>query len=201
MVYGIKSVDYLVRARSLLDTKDNAALFYVAFELRCGIEARLKEYFDGQAETTKLKRAGWKIDKLAKQVENVFKLNSNKGLRLEIFDAETNAPITTVLYTPVTPQLRKMAERLGGYLHSQNVKEIDTEPYWAAMRKQLEMTYQELRFATSGVLLAPPLAHPTNKEAHFFCLAGDQTNILPPGKQIGIHWNIYEVDPLNEADF
>ena len=149
MVYSIKSVDYLIRARSLLDSSDKAALFYAAFELRCGIEARLKEYFDAQAETTKKKRNGWKIDKLAKQVEAVFNL-CDRGLRLVVFDAETNALVATLLYTPVTSQLRKMAERLGGYLHSQNIKELDTNPYWAAMRKHLEMTYQELGFATSG---------------------------------------------------
>jgi len=200
MSYSTKSTAYLARAREMLDVKDNKTLFYAAFELRCGIEARLKEYFDAQAETTKRRRSGWQIDKLVKQVESVFKLN-NKGLKIVVFDADTEASIATVLYTPVTPQLQKMGERLGDYLHSQNHERPDTGCFWIEMRKRLEMTYQELGFATSGILLAPPLAHPTNKGETFFCIDGDQRNIFPPGKHIGMRYEIYEVEPLNEADF
>ena len=198
--YSTKSIGYLARAREMLDVRDNQSLFYAAFELRCGIEARLKEYFDAQAKTTNKRRAGWQIDKLVRQVEAVFKL-SNKGLKLTVFDADTKDLISTVLYTPVTPQLQKMGERLGDYLHSQNHEKTDTDPFWAEMRKRLEMTYQELGFATSGILLAPPLVHPKNKDERFFCIEGDQRNIFPPGKRIGMRYDIYEVEPLNEADF
>ena len=129
MVYSIKSVDYLIRARSLLDSSDKAALFYAAFELRCGIEARLKEYFDAQAETTKKKRNGWKIDKLAKQVEAVFNL-CDRGLRLVVFDAETNALVATLLYTPVTSQLTHHVRRaLCGPGPDQHGRRRQTHPH------------------------------------------------------------------------
>lgn len=200
MAYSIKSIDYLSRARSRLDALGTENLFYAAFELRCGIEARLKEYLDAQAETTKKKRNGWRIDKLVKQIESIFKLNS-KGLKLIVFDPETTNIITTILYTPVTPQLQKMGERLGDYMHSQNTERLDSDVHWTLMRRNLEMTYQELGFATSGTLMAPPLVHPLQEGAHFFCISGDQRNIFPPGKRIGMPYEIYELEPLQETDF
>lgn len=93
-----------------------------------------------------------------------------------------------------------MGERLGSYLHSQNTARSNTDLFWTEIRKYLEMTYQELGFATSGTLLAPPLVHPNNKGEHFFCIVGDQRSIFPAGKYVGMRYEIYEVEPLNEAD-
>ena len=44
--YKITSRDYLSRARICLDEGSNRFLFYAAFELRCGIEARMREYLE-----------------------------------------------------------------------------------------------------------------------------------------------------------
>jgi hypothetical protein len=198
--YGIKSAEYLKRARELLDKGDFASLFYAAFELRCGIEARLKEYLDAQAQTSKQKRKGWRIEHLAKQIESLFEL-SDKGLKLTILDAENNSPISALLYTPVTPQLRKLGEQLGFYLHSQSIERKDADLFWTQMRKKLEMAYQELGFATSGLLMAPPLVHPTDPGKRFFCIAGDQRSFFPLGKRVGLRYEVYEIEPLNEKDF
>lgn len=199
MVYEVRATDYLARAKALLDSCDESALFYAAFELRCGIEARLKEYFDAQAETTQKRRAGWQIDKLAKQVESVFELGSNRGYRMTVFDAATNACISSVMYTPVTPQLQKLGERLGDYLHSQNTSRIKEQIFWSKLKQLLALTTEELTFACSGTLKAPPLVHPKNPGERFFCIEGDQRTLFPAGKKIGWHYEIFEVEPLDES--
>jgi hypothetical protein len=48
MPYGIHARDYLTRARLRLDEQSPAGLFYAAFELRCGIESRLRQYIEAQ---------------------------------------------------------------------------------------------------------------------------------------------------------
>src|SRR5436190_2225371 len=59
--YGIDSVDYLRRARARLDEGTCEGLFYAAFELRSGTEARLQEYLDAREDVAKHKKKGWKI--------------------------------------------------------------------------------------------------------------------------------------------
>lgn len=44
MTYAIDSRSYLERARKQLDQGTQEGLFYAAFELRCGAEARLHEH-------------------------------------------------------------------------------------------------------------------------------------------------------------
>lgn len=112
VLYGVKAKDHLARARARLDEHAPESLFYAALEIRCGIEARLKEYFDAQAETTKKKRQGWQISKLARQVESAFKAR-NKAIRLIVFDVETKELIKEVLYTPVTRRSRRWARNSG----------------------------------------------------------------------------------------
>jgi len=199
MGYQVRALDYLARAKALLDSGNEPSLFYAAFELRCGIEARLKEYFDAQAETTLKRRAGWQIDKLAKQVESVFELGSNKGYRMTVFDAATNAHISSVMYTPVTAQLQKLGERLGDYLHSQAPNRICEPTFWLKLKHLLALTHEELTFACSGTLMAPPLVHPKNSGERFFCIDGDQRELFPPGKKIGWCYEIYEIEPLDES--
>ena len=48
MDYRIHSRDYLQRARKRLDSGTPDALFHAAFELRCGIEARMQQYLEAQ---------------------------------------------------------------------------------------------------------------------------------------------------------
>jgi hypothetical protein len=200
MSYGVKASEYLARAQHLIGSNAQASFFYAAFELRCGIEARLKEYFDAQAETTAKRRAGWQIDKLAKQVESVFELGSNKGYRMTVFEPTTEAVISAVIYTPVTRQLQKFGERLGGYLHSQNSNRLDELNFWVDLKKLLGLTAEELAFACSGTLMGPPLVHPQKPGERFFSIDGDQRKLFPAGKQIGWRYEVYEIEYLDEPD-
>ena len=71
--YGLHARDYLARACACLAEGSRAALFYAAFELRCGIEARLQQYLEAQREKTRKIKQGWRIAKLARHVERRFK--------------------------------------------------------------------------------------------------------------------------------
>ncbi|MGI2856448.1 hypothetical protein ACRTDR_20040 [Shewanella algae] len=48
MSYGVSSKDYLSRAKELIAEDRIESLFYAAFEIRCGIEARMNEYLEVQ---------------------------------------------------------------------------------------------------------------------------------------------------------
>jgi len=67
--YGFASDAYLQRARSQLDSGTCEGLFYAAYELRCGIEARMREYLDGHDHISKGQKEEWKLGKLNKAVE------------------------------------------------------------------------------------------------------------------------------------
>ncbi len=54
MKYGTHSRGYLARARQRLDEGSFESLFYAAFELRCGIEARLQQYEEALVNITKV---------------------------------------------------------------------------------------------------------------------------------------------------
>ena len=71
--YGLHARDYLARTRACLAKGSPATLFYAAFELRCGIEARLQQYLEAQRENTGKIKQGWRIAKLARHVNRRFK--------------------------------------------------------------------------------------------------------------------------------
>jgi len=71
--YEIDSRSYLKRAEERIEDGSLHGLFYAAFELRCGIESRMQQYLDVQEHISKQKKKGWKIAKLAKNIENVFR--------------------------------------------------------------------------------------------------------------------------------
>lgn len=162
MAYEISSRDYLERACVQLDGKGESTLFYAAFELRCGIEARMKEYLEAQQHLARKKRQGWQIAKLGRHIESAFKLGDRKA-RLNIRQPDTNEVLAEFLYTPVTRSLRRKGERLGELLHHATKYHAPEDEYWPNLRKQLDDTRSALEEATSGRLLGPVLLHPNRK--------------------------------------
>ena len=173
-LYGISSRDYLARARQCLDDGKSGTLFYAAFELRCGIEARMQEYLEVQEHISKKKRQGWQIAKLARNIEDAFRLGDKKAI-LKVRDKQTRELIFEFVYTPVTASLRKKAEQLGDILHSAKKFYPAEDVYWLRLRKKLKETYVELEVATSGTLLGPVLMHPSKR-------AMDMKVELPPNE-------------------
>jgi hypothetical protein len=73
MSYGISSRDYLQRAMTRIAEGSSEVLFYAAFELRCGIEARMQEYLHAWDHVSKKKRNGWRIAELGRNIERAFR--------------------------------------------------------------------------------------------------------------------------------
>jgi len=163
MNYGISSRDYLERAKHCLAKDDLDSLFYAAFEIRCGVEARMQEYLDVQKHISKKKRQGWQVAKLAKNIERAFRLGEKDAV-LKVINKDTNQVEFEARYTPVKASLRKRAEKIGNFLHSAKKYHAPDDKFWFKFRSDLECAVEELEHATTGRLLGPLLLHPNKKK-------------------------------------
>jgi hypothetical protein len=156
--YKCGSRNYLARARMLLDQNSQQALFYAAFELRCGIEARLQEHLEVQEHLSKKRKEGWRIAELAKNLKRAFE-DGDQIVEIVMTDKETRESVACY-YTPVTASLKKKGQQLGNYLHPMKEHKSSEHEWWKIFRRLLDATYQELKLATTGILLGPPLLSP-----------------------------------------
>lgn len=156
MEYRVASRDYLERARLRLAEDGPESLFYAAFELRCGIEARMQEYLEVQDEVSKKKKGGWRIAELGKNVERMFRTGDKIG-QFTIKDDKTGNVIKTLYYTPVTSSLRKRAQQLGDLLHASKDHSKMNDAWWRKTNALLSDTCRDLQKATTGTLLGMPL--------------------------------------------
>ena len=108
--YGINARDYLRRARERVDEQSQESLFYAAFELRAGIEARLRQYLQTEKDRQKRRKRGWTVSKLGKESERAFR-TGDAIRQLTVTDLESSTICFRALYTPVTKKLRKMGEK------------------------------------------------------------------------------------------
>jgi hypothetical protein len=154
LTYGVTSRAYLARARSRLDDGTPEGLFYAAYELRCGIQSRLQEYLEARKEIAQKRREGWRIPQLAGDVERVFK-SGDTVAQLSVTSARTPGTLV-IYYTPVSRRLQAFAGRLGELLHAQPYRPED-DPFWENQRTFLEEVHLELKRATTGAAVGPPL--------------------------------------------
>lgn len=152
----------MARAQDCLSQQKNEFLFYAAFEIRCGVEARMQEYLKVQAHISKKKRQGWQVAKLARNIENVFRLGEKEAI-LRVLDQESHTVKFEARYTPVKRSLREKAEKLGSYLHAGKKYHEHGDVFWLQLRSLLEEAVTELEHANSGRLLGPLLRHPNKK--------------------------------------
>lgn len=165
MTYDVSSRDYLKRAKWCLRQTDNKYLFYAAFEIRCGVEARMQEYLGAQKHISKRKKQGWKIATLGKNIESVFKLGQKDAV-LKLRDEKTNELLLEARYTPVKAELKKRTQKIGKYLHSMTKKHDCDDQFWKYLRTELEIMVAQLEEATSGRMLGPVMQHPDKKSAY-----------------------------------
>lgn len=165
MEYGTHSRDYLARARKLLDEGSFESLFYAAFELRCGIEARLHQYDEALGNITRNKKGGWRIVKLAKNIEKVFR-TGDKIARVDFCDSATESVRCSLYYTPVNKDLRAMAGQIGNLLHFLKEYKAPESHWWDETRNFLKLVYKELSKANKGTLLGVPLLHHETRRVH-----------------------------------
>lgn len=154
--YGVSSRDYLARAKKTLRRGTSADLFYAAFELRCGIEARLQQYLECQSHISRKKKDGWRIPEIGRTMDNVFR-DANKCVRWAFHESHSGELLIALYYTPVGPGLQKSGQKLGNYLHSMKVFRPPEDPWWQMFRSELEGVSMDLETANRGTLLGPPL--------------------------------------------
>jgi len=174
MPYYTRASAYLKRARAQLDSQTREALFYAAFELRCGVEARMRRYLDAHGKITQLRSRGWEIAKMAKQLENANL--RDRACRMRVFDVAQQRNLE-FCYIPVSSDLEKMAERLGDYLHCPRHWHDDDHPWWEETRKRLEKVYDELEYVCRGNLMGIPLLNPKTNKVHIEFETSDREGI------------------------
>jgi len=129
---------------------------YAALELRFGIEARLQELLEAQRHISEKKKKGWQIAKLSKNLKKAFR-GGDRVTEIEITDPQSGESLAKFFYTPVSPKLEKMGQKLGDLLHAMKKVRNDDDPWWEKTRRYLEQIADELARATAGTLLGPPL--------------------------------------------
>jgi hypothetical protein len=167
--YASSAKDYLRRADDRLEENTLEGLFYAALEVRCGIEARMRQYLKAQSHITKSKISGCEIGKLAKGIEEAFR-TGDQIVEFSVLDGPDGKVLTQFLYTPVTNRLQKLGQQLGNYLHATSTPAQRTDEWWADFRSKLSEAVHLLRMATTGELLGAPLLH---KKTHKIQMSGE----------------------------
>jgi len=157
----------LERAKELLIRGDIPALFYAAFELRCGIESRMSEYLEAQAHISAKKKRGWQVAKLAKNIEDAFRIGERKTI-IVVLDSSGKKTLFSAQYTPVRKAGQKVAQQLGDYMHKAKRHYPAVDKYWNHFRCILDQGVSELEFATTGILLGPPIIKSSTGEGFIY---------------------------------
>ncbi len=171
MVYAINAESYLTRARKQLDEGTQSGLYYAAFELRCGVEARLHEYLNAYKRHTKVPEGKWRIPELVGDLEKAIEAgefpSGDKIVQLDVLDKEERKIRATFYYTPVTSKLCSMAGRIGNLMHHPQQFIEDDNKWWTETRAFLEEMYLELQKACRGTLIGLPFLNEGDKKASF----------------------------------
>ena len=155
-VLTVTSACYLRRAEERLDEGAAEGLIYAALEIRCGVEARLREYLEFQPHVRQKRKVDYRLKVLGKEASRVSPPDENlTRLTLSGLGGEH---VLTLYYTPVTKRLRDLAGRCGDLLHA--LAEARDEAWCSETRIWLEEVWEELRRANLGELLGTPLQFP-----------------------------------------
>ena len=170
--YQATSHAFLARAKEAISRFDNEGevdgFFIAAMHLRFGIEARLHEYLDstlkalGQDPTSVSDYVASKL--LKRLVAADPRAEFDGGVR---WTSKRTEKSTTLIFTPVSPELASIHGKLGGFLHFSFFR---NNPEWYIRttshdemirtlldhRKLLDQAISELTRATSGRLLSHP---------------------------------------------
>ena len=156
--YGFDAHGYLRRARARLDEGTQEALFYAAFELRSGVEARMRGYLEFQDEVSKKVKEGYRINVLGKAISNIFEIG-DKVAEFSFYRSQPRVKLGKLYYTPVTSALQGYASRMGDLLHVPNVYHPPDDPWWDETRQMLEEMWIELARSCAGCLMGlPPIS-------------------------------------------
>ena len=201
--YAVDIYHHLRRARAQLDSGEHENLFYAAFELRCGVEARIQDYLNARSDISKKKKKGWKVAAAGRELDKAF----TEGLK--IVETVLYSPITgkeaPFFHTPVVPQLRQEIGQIGELLHAQKKTIAPDSPFWDETRNLLESIFTMAAESAQGTLLAPILFSPSGKmslKAYYhvnnpISSVFEDFSAFSAGKQIGVKVGYH--DKLPEA--
>jgi hypothetical protein len=158
--------------KTLLDEDSDASLVYAALELRCGVEARLKEYIEAINHIPRRRKKEWAIAKLGRSIETACRTDDKIMLFTIVFpEDEARLPLT---YTPVPKRLQDIANRLGDYLHAPGIDTAEGDAWHSQLKALLQEGYSLFKLATSGELIGLPLMHrPTKRLSIRILLSND----------------------------
>ncbi len=188
----VDSQTYLERARLQLDNQSHEGIFYAAFELRCGIEARMQEYMEGHGHIAKRKKEEWKLGNLDKTILKYFG-DPNRITQVIISQRIKPHEKFIAYYTPVTPELIKLGQRLGDLLHRQKKFILPEDAFWTKSRGVLEKAYNLLEISNRGTLMGPPIWNKKTKTANIIAVVSCSKeleiykNIIQEGKLIDVN--------------
>jgi len=168
--YCVESLCFLQRAERLLEEFDagsEAALFYAAFELRMGIEAKLYRTIDAATGRRNQAHKEYSAKDLLKKLAKIDKAALSEMTLMFRAEGDSSTPWTGLKYTPVTQTLASYYGQLANLLHANF---FGKNPDWYRPEKSegpqrrtlkdwrefLGEVAEELRQANSGTLLAPP---------------------------------------------
>jgi hypothetical protein len=175
--YGIGSASYLARAKSRLEQREPASLFYAALELRCCVEARQDEYLEAQKRYRRSLPRSWQIGKKARELDSIFAQDRIS----EVTFSRDGIPSITGFHIPIQRPLVKKAEGLGDYLHAKQKFHSAGDAWWSELEALLKEIYRGVWYCCRGILLCPPFLHEDGTTS----VAFEYADPMPP------HWERY----------
>lgn len=142
---------YLVRAREHFLNGSAQSLFYAALELRFFVESKQDHYLEAQVQYAKSVPKRWKIGAQGKALEAIFESDRIQQVAWLV----NGELIFEAHYVPLSPQLRKYAERLGDLLHARGEWIAPDDPWWDSTWKELRDAYELAWQCNRGLLLSP----------------------------------------------
>jgi hypothetical protein len=185
MAYATSAIDYLQRMKALMDEGSEASLIYAALELRCGVEARLREYIETIDHIPNRQKKEWAVAKLGRSIESAYRTGDKIMIFVLVFPED--GVQLRLMYTPVSKRLRDIASQLGDFLHAPKFDVVENDAWWNQLKALLREAYPLFRIATSGELIGLPLIHrPTNRvNVRAFLTADDPRCLLLPRLEAG----------------
>jgi hypothetical protein len=154
--FSTSARSYLDRAKARLSEQTHEALIYAVLELRCGVEARLREYLEPHDHVPAGRRADWRIGNLHRTTNETFKLGDQVA-RIRLSAPKKSSMYVELFYTPVSRRLRMLADKFGAALHAPVASRAGADPFWPALRAEADEAAALLEEATTGTLLGPLL--------------------------------------------
>lgn len=192
----VSAVSYLARAKQLLTSAEKSNLIYAALELRCGVEARLKEHASVAVGVSKAQLGQYEIRKLSKTVYEAFGLGDTFLL---VFLQLVDGRVGQFTYAPVSSQLQDIAARLGDYLHAVPHERVVADGFWTELRSMLTEGCGLLELACSSELLRPTFEH----GLHFCLPPGDPRIEIVRDYQAGVQgtFRTTTIEPIGRMTY